>query len=337
MEPTAASIMPDLSDAIAREVHAILGRYAFSEAVEITPLHQSENLIFLIRDPATGAKAILRVHSQRAPYHYARSIASELRWMQALRRDAGIETPEVIPARDGTIVQLLSAPDLDKPRHAVVFGFLEGTAPQEESLVAEFERLGEITARIHLQSRGWTPPANFHRHAWSHETVFGTEPLWGRWQDGLGMDDVALEILGRLADTLSRRLARLDRDRSRFGLVHADLRLANLLLDGNRTKVIDFDDCGYGWYGYDLGTAVSFLQDRPDLPELVESWLSGYRKRLRMPRDVEEEIPSFIMLRRMAEIAWIGSRRQVELARALGPGFTAVSCRLAEDYLGRYG
>jgi Ser/Thr protein kinase RdoA (MazF antagonist) len=31
----------------------------------------------------------------------------------------------------------------------------------------------------------------------------------------------------------------------RYGLVHADMRLANVLHDGPETYVIDFEDCGY--------------------------------------------------------------------------------------------
>ncbi len=33
----------------------------------------------------------------------------------------------------------------------------------------------------------------------------------------------------------------------RYGLVHADTRLANLLVDGGRVSVIDFDDSGFSW------------------------------------------------------------------------------------------
>jgi hypothetical protein len=40
--------------------------------------------------------------------------------MAALRRDAGLETPEAIPARDGTVIQTLGSPELKDPRHAVM-------------------------------------------------------------------------------------------------------------------------------------------------------------------------------------------------------------------------
>jgi Ser/Thr protein kinase RdoA (MazF antagonist) len=39
--------------------------------------------------------------------------------------------------------------------------------------------------------------------------------------------------------------------------------------------VIDFDDCGWGWLLYDFGTAVSFFEHDPRVPELTEAWVRG--------------------------------------------------------------
>jgi Ser/Thr protein kinase RdoA (MazF antagonist) len=61
-------------------------------------------------------------------------------------------------------------------------------------------------------------------------------------------------------------------------LVHADLRLANLLVDGDRITVIDFEDCGLSWYLYDLACALTFNEGRPDVPELIGLWVDGYRQ-----------------------------------------------------------
>ena len=66
-------------------------------------------------------------------------------------------------------------------------------------------------------------------------------------------------------------------DAKRFGLVHADIRLANLLVDGDHVRVIDFDDCGFSWFMYDFATTVSFMEDHPRVPELRDAWVEGYR------------------------------------------------------------
>ena len=56
------------------------------------------------------------------------------------------------------------------------------------------------------------------------------------------------------------------------------MRLANLLVDGDRVTLIDFDDCGFGWFVYDFAAAISFYEDRPNVAALRESWIAGYTK-----------------------------------------------------------
>jgi Ser/Thr protein kinase RdoA (MazF antagonist) len=327
----ASSLLP--SSALARSARAFLDRYDLPPDVRVELLHQSENTLYLVRAPSDPRKLVLRVHSHRMRYHTEPSIRSELHWMAALRADAGIETPQTFAARDGSQVGALPGTG----RLAVLFSYLEGAPPPETALVSEFERLGEITARMHRHAMGWTPPAWFQRHDWTPDTILGEGALWGRWESGIGMDAAAVEIIGRAAATIGRRLGSLARDRARFGLIHADMRLANLLVERDRTKVIDFDDCGFGWYAYDLATALSFIQERPEVPALIGAWREGYERVARLPPDIAAEIPSFIMLRRINEIAWLGATQHVEFARSLAPRFAADSCRLAEDYLRGFG
>jgi Ser/Thr protein kinase RdoA (MazF antagonist) len=320
-----------------REAEALVRRYDVSDDAKVSLLHQSENTMLLIDDARQRRKLVLRVHSQRLAYHSKDSIESELQWMTALRRESDVEVPEVVSAADGSVVQTIAARELDQPRHAVMFSFLEGTEPPEDVLVEKFVVLGEITARMHLHASRWQPPTGFTRHHWNCSSILGADPLWGRWEDGMGVDGAVLTVLGRLSETVERRLASLGQRHEIYGLIHADMRLANLLIEGERTKVIDFDDCGFSWTMYDLATALSFLEDRPFVPELIDSWLQGYRSVAPLPHDIKVEIPTIIMLRRMAEIAWLGTRRHLEFAQSLGADFTLDSCRLAEDYLERLG
>lgn len=322
---------------ILREARGLLGRYSLSDDASVSLLHQSENTMILVEDPARGVKQVLRVHSQRLAYHGAASIASELMWMEALRADSDVIVPGVVAPGQGSLVQVIDAPDLDQPRHAVMFTFLNGGEPTEDILPQKFEMLGEITARMHKHARGWTRPTAFTRHHWNLETILGADPLWGHWQDGMGVDKPTRAILERMASTVTRRLTVLGQRSEVYTLIHADMRLANLLVEGDLTKVIDFDDCGYSWTLYDLATALSFLEDRPYVPELIDSWLAGYRKVADVARDVEAEIPTIMMLRRLAEIAWLGTRRHLDFAQSLGAGFTRDSCALAETYLGKFG
>ena len=70
----------------------------------------------------------------------------------------------------------------------------------------------------------------------------------------MGAEELAL--LTRLDETIERRLRAYCQSGDHFGLVHADIRLANLLVDDGNVWVIDFDDSGFAWFMYDFATTV---------------------------------------------------------------------------------
>jgi Ser/Thr protein kinase RdoA (MazF antagonist) len=48
-----------------------------------------------------------------------------------------------------------------------------------------------------------------------------------------------------------------------FGLIHSDLHQENYLFHRGRVRAIDFDDCGWGHFVYDLAVTLSELQHLP--------------------------------------------------------------------------
>jgi Ser/Thr protein kinase RdoA (MazF antagonist) len=114
------------------------------------------------------------------------------------------------------------------------------------------------------------------------------------------------------------------------------MRLANLLMDRATIKVIDFDDCGFSWFLYDCATTVSFFEDSPEVPELLDAWVRGYRRVGALSAEEEAEIETFVMLRRILLVAWIGSHSETELAQSMGVAYTQGTLPLCERYLSRF-
>jgi Ser/Thr protein kinase RdoA (MazF antagonist) len=308
-------------------------QYDPSPEARVELLNVSENATFSVDSPKLGP-TVLRVH--RLGYHDRDAIESELDWMHALRVEAGVRTPVVIPAIDGRRIVAVDDSAAGEVRHCVMFEHLPGREPPDAD-AERFEQLGAVTAQMHRHARSWARPAGFTRFRWNADTAFGSAARWGRWQEGVGVGRAECSVLRRLEQTLRARLAEFGTGPGRYGLIHADTRLANLLVDGDQISVIDFDDCGFGWYLYDLGTSLSFFEHEPYVPDLVDRWLSGYRTELALPVEDEEEIWTFILFRRLLLVAWIGSHTAVEIAKDLGAGYTVQSCDLAERYLGRFG
>jgi Ser/Thr protein kinase RdoA (MazF antagonist) len=325
---TAAVPAPQDLTSLAREA---LRCYDVAADAEVTLISLSENAVFAVDDPVSGTRSALRLH--RPGYHGRSAIASELAWVTALRSDRVVATPPVLPARDGALVTPVANVDGEQ-RFAVRFAWVPGVQPAGERLVDDFRTLGATASRLHRHARQWRRPAWFTRPIWDHARSVGPRGHWGRWQDGVGVGTEEHVVLARLEAVLRRRLLAFGAGPDRFGLVHADMRLANLLVDDEAgMTLLDFDDCGFGWYLYDLGAALSFLEDDPRVPDLVEAWVEGYRTAGELSRADIAELPTFVLLRRLLLVAWAGSHQEAPFAASLGPEFTRRTCDLAESYL----
>ena len=315
--------------------HRAMAHYNLPEASTASLLNLSENATYRI-DAPDGRRWALRIH--REGYQSRQAIASELAWAMDLRQTGVAITPNPLAGADGKLVQDAAHPRMKRPRHVVLFDWEDGVEPGiEDDLTGSFEALGEIAARMHVHARQWQRPQWFTRFTWDFDAALGEDrPHWGRWRDGVGLDSAGERLFQRTVDLIGRRLANYGMGADRFGLIHSDLRLANLLIDGSTVKVIDFDDCGFSWYMYDAATPVSFHEHQPHAPELIENWKTGYRRVLPLSTADEAEIPTFVMLRRILLVAWVASHIEAEYPKSLGAGFTDGTLPLCEDYLRRF-
>ncbi|MCY3770055.1 MAG: phosphotransferase [Gammaproteobacteria bacterium] len=297
-------------------------------------INVSENATYLVE--GSHWKSILRIH--RENYHSHRAIECELEWSKALTSEGRVITPDFYTGRNGDPIQSGVVEGLPSPRYMVMFHFVEGQQPDEgQDLVRPFEELGQIAAITHLHSIQWHRPKPFERLVWNLDTVFGAHPTWGNWRDGPNVTPEIRKVLEQVENTVTARLTDFGAAPGRYGLIHADMRLANLLIDGTGTRLIDFDDCGLGWYLYDFAASISFMEDSAQVPALKESWVRGYRRIRALPEEDVREIDTFIMLRRLALLAWIGSHIEAPEPRELAPHFARVSAELGSAYLAGHG
>jgi Ser/Thr protein kinase RdoA (MazF antagonist) len=310
------------------------GRYGLADQVDLQLYPLTENWTYRVQ-AGRADPVVLRIYRPggRSPAE----IRSELAWMGAIRADAESLVPAVIPTARGSQVLELTREAPAGPCYCVLFSCAPGREPAEDELAAWFPRLGAITARLHRHARSWARPSWFRRPRWDLRTTLGDRPHWGPWQSSV-TDASERAQLARLAGVVTGRLREFgDRD-GRFGLVHADLRLANLLVDGDRITVIDFEDCGLSWYLYDLACALTFNEARADVRELIALWVDGYRAVEPLPAEDEAEIDTFLMLRRLMLTAYAGLRHDTELAAQMrADGYNAQTCAIAEPYLSRFG
>lgn len=262
-----------------------------------------ENVVFEAR-LADGRHVALRLH--RPGYQSAEAIAAEMDWTAALAR-AGQPVPDPVPTAAGG----WTAPAGD--RLATCVGWIAGAPlgaggePLAGDPVALMAGIGRLLAGLHDKTDALALPAAFPRPAWDAAGLLGAAALWGRFWETPATDDAGRALLRAAREAAGARLAAMARQGADYGLIHADVLRENVLAGPRGLCLIDFDDSGWGFRMYDLGTAMVQNLDEPRAGEMAAALLAGYAAARPLPGDAGDLV-LFTALRAFASAGWILSR-----------------------------
>jgi Ser/Thr protein kinase RdoA (MazF antagonist) len=296
------------------------------EGADVSFVAGRENRVFRVR--SAGGDFALRL--KRPGYRSDAELRSELQWLEAMDR-AGLRVPRPQPSRDGRLLEIVEGQRVD------LLSWLPGRplgASREPLALADapavFRRLGQETARLHDASDAWARPAGFARCAWDIDGLLGDAPVWGRFWENPALDAATRRLMedfrAAAARTLRRRAGALD-----YGLIHADLVRENVMVDGERIGMLDFDDGGFGFRLFELATTLLKNLDEPDYAALEAALLAGYTQ-LR-PLDLEL-LELFIALRAVTYVGWIVPRMDEAGSEARNRRFIDAARRLCAPLAG---
>lgn len=309
--------------------------YDLPEDAKIFHLKYSENFTYRLESKKSGRKFALRVN--RPGYHSMEELSSELIWMKALREATDIQMAEVIAGKDGAYIQKLDFSGTRDTYVCTLFSFLEGEGIRgmEQSRLRKYqEEIGRICANMHLHVMKWNKGQKLPRFSWDVEELFGKNSRWGDFSLNPFLLEKEKEILGEAVNIGIKRLNAYGRGSDRYGLIHSDLNINNILVQDNIVKVLDFDDCGYGWFLYDLATSVLEYDDT--LQEMTEAWLRGYESVRRLSNEDRAEIQTFIVLRKIVRIGWIATHMDNDTVKRVTKRYYDETVRMAANYIEKY-
>jgi len=320
--------------------HDALALWNISSAT-LDLLKYRENAVFKVA--SGGDKFALRIH--RPGYHTNAALRSELQWMDALS-DAGIDVPRIVPTEAGELFAVTEAVSMPAPLQIDLFEWIEGrqlgsveagVSDGAQSVHDLYFKLGELAAVVHDQAESWTPPAEFVRHAWDEHGLAGEEPFWGRFWELPALTREQRRLLTAARERVHRDLAELSKVPRDYSLIHADFSGENLLVEGDRVRLIDFDDAGYGWHLFELVTPLFFIMDEPYFDAANKAVIDGYRSRRALSDEQLARLPLFFLARGLTYVGWVHTRPETQTARELTGILVDMCCRLARDYLGASG
>ncbi len=303
-------------------------------AQELSVFSHSENIV--LRAEAGGDTYALRLH--RPGYHTLDELNSEVMWHDMVRA-AGLETPIAVPAVNGDYYSQVRMPGSEETRYVGLTRWIDGTvladfvetSPDAAARRGYFRQLGHMMATMHKHSSEWSPPPHFVRHALDAEGLMGPNPFWGRFWEASPASAPQKQVLDNARGYLHRFLCALDKDPDRYGVIHADLHASNIMIDKNRVIVFDFDDAGFGWYLYDIATAVfDAWFDDDDYLNTYEGLIEGYVEVRPFTNEMRELMPKFLLARLLAYVGWLDNRPENQSYSFL-PELTARACERATE------
>jgi Ser/Thr protein kinase RdoA (MazF antagonist) len=308
----------------------------------LTLIKYRENAVYQVRDDS-GRRYALRIH--RAGYHSDAGLQSELAWMTSLQQ-AGIDVPRLIPTSGKASFIKLAHPTLPLDFQIDLFEWVNGTrlGSSEQGLDADADTIkttyftvGELAARLHNHASAWVRPKGFERHSWDAEGLLGDAPFWGCfWQLQLlspAQRDLMVRARAKSAHEL-RKFEKSPASAGTYGLIHADLVPENLLADGEHVRLIDFDDCGFGWHLFELASALYFIQDDRHFDIARTALIAGYRQHRALTDATLAYLPLFMLLRSFTYLGWMHTRSESQTAPQLASHLIGLACRLAQQFVG---
>lgn len=306
------------------DIKAALAPWGLEDA-ECVFVAARENRVFRVRSD----RGDFALRLKRPGYRSDAELVSELQWLDAMDR-AGLAVPRPEPSLRGRLLELVDGQRVDLLR------WLPGRplGASHETLDLEdaeetFRRLGIEMARLHRASDLWPRPAGFTRCAWDADGLLGQAPVWGRFWDNPTLDAPTRRLLEDFravaAEHLAQRSGKLD-----YGLIHADLVRENVMVDGTRIAMLDFDDAGWGFRLFDLATTLLKNLAEPNHEALKAALLAGYAQVRALDLGA---LDLFIALRAVTYVGWIVPRMGEQGAEARNRRFVDSARDLCASYL----
>ncbi len=246
----------------------------------------------------------LRVH--RPGHKHPDWIRSELTWLEAITQDTTLCVPRPVRRPDGELLTNVPVDGLNEPVTCVLFGWIDGQFYRTDTVSnSQVQVVGTFLARLHEYSSEFNPPPDFVRPRLDAEGMFGAESAYNPGEGATLFTDRHRAIFAAVEDRVRRVMAELGMSKDSFGMIHADLIMKNLVFQKNQVCAIDFDDCSWGYYLYDLAPLLLQFKDEPRYPELREVLWEGYTSQRRLPDSYRAHVETFIAARHMASCWWL--------------------------------
>jgi len=307
-------------DVLARQA---LNAYGLADAT-FTLAAYTNNAVY--RADAGDQYYALRIH--RPGHRQLAWIESELQWLKFLSH----ETPLIVPHPVNDIYTG-TLEGVERPVYCVLFDWIEGeTGAARELTLGEIRAVGGFCDLLHHYSAKFIPAGDFERPRRDWVGLFGNESDYAHDS----FNDEQQAIITETSQQVREVMNSLDNQPNNFGLIHADLIAKNLFFQEGQVGAIDFDDCGYGYFLYDLAPLLWFARTEPGYADLRKALWEGYTAVRPQPESHFALLETFVAARHVASCRWIIGNQEHPAIRGHVPEIIATRIDELRHFL-KYG
>ena len=282
------------------------------DGARLSFIQYGENVIYRVDVPGSTAPAgndspyipnryVLRIHAMGD----AEAIASELTWLAALNQEAGLPVPAPVSTPDGKLLATIVIPGIPHGRVVSLMRWLDGQRFHHGLRPKHLMALGQVVARLHAFSAGWQPPAGFARPHWDWEAQLGGS-LFDHSREELvaSMPHQFQEPFKIVSQKAKQAMKLLGIGPDAYGLIHADLYPENVLYKAGKAFPIDFEDCGYGYWIWDIAVALCHWAWNKDWECMRDAFREGYARVRALPEAQWMHLDLFVATQFATMVLW---------------------------------
>jgi len=267
------------------------------------------NATFKVTTPK-GKKYLLRICSQKC--HSKNALLEEFKWLNSISQNTNIRAPKPVNNKKGQTITSVKHPSIGESRNCVLFDWVQGhflwkriNADYAHSVGALMGQLQKSGLKIQMK----------HRDYWRTRGLVGTtDATYYNVERLTGISKTHQHLITSARRLAHKMLLRYENSYpDKIGIIHADLNPNNCIIQDKNYGAIDFDDCGIGFYGYDLAVPLFSFEHltesdkSKDFSALKEALFEGYSQHMPLTQHDIEMSPYFLLALKLMIVAWLES------------------------------
>jgi Ser/Thr protein kinase RdoA (MazF antagonist) len=190
-------------------------------------------------------------------------------------------------------------------RMVSVMRWLDGRKMRRGLQPKHLAALGEVVAQMHLFSAGWQPPAGFDRAHWDWDSQLGGSMFRHPMSDVVAtIPEKFQQPFQVISGEAKLAMERLGKGPDAYGVIHSDLYPENVLFKAGRAIPIDFEDCGYGYWLWDIAIALCEWAWGSEWEQMRDAFQAGYSTIRTLPDTQWAQLDLFIAIQFATMVLW---------------------------------